>query len=117
MRNALVVEIAASSRPAAAYPRISVSFSAVSSREFARRRLASSTTSGSSDIFAGSKRTPRLAVAKLSAKVPTSERLATAGTMATSSARATSTSTIRRRRSKRSTATPANGPKTRYGRV
>ena len=66
-RNATDVLTDASSTPAKAQPRISVRFSLVAKRELARSNLPGATISGSMASLAGSKKTPPVAIAKLSA--------------------------------------------------
>ena len=56
----------ASSRPATAQPRISVRFSLVEKSELARSSLPGVTISGRMASLAGSKKTPAVAIAKLS---------------------------------------------------
>ena len=86
-------------------------FSLVEKRELARSNLPGVTISGSMASLAGSKKTPAVAIAKLSANTAGSERVATRGTASTRTARSTSTATMSRRLSSRSTRTPAKAPK------
>ena len=85
--------------------------------ELARSSLPGVTISGRMASLAGSKKTPAVAIAKLSTYTAGSERVATNGTATTRAARIRSTATIRRRLSSRSTATPANAPNRTYGSV
>ena len=116
-RKATEVLTEASSRPATAQPRISVRFSLVERSELARSSLPGVTISGRMASLAGSKKTPAVAIAKLSTYTAGSERVATNGTATTRAARIRSTATIRRRLSSRSTATPANAPNRTDGSV
>ena len=109
-RNATEVLTEASSAPAKAQPRISVRFSLVEKSELARSSLPGVTISGSMASLAGSKKTPAVAIAKLSTNTAASERVAMKGTATTRAARMRSTATIRRRLSSRSTTTPATAP-------
>ena len=96
-RNATDVLTVARSAPAKAQPRISVRFSLVENSELARSSLPGVTISGSTASLAGSKKTPAVAIAKLSANTAGSERVATKGTATTRAARTRSTAIIRRR--------------------